>query len=996
MKLFLPGSKMCRVARVFGWFVLGLAATHGAHAADFVWAGRMGGASQESANGVAVDASGNVYTVGRFSGTVDFDPGPGTYNLTSAGVHDVFVSKFTSAGKFVWAKRLGGASDEAPSDLTVDASGNVYTVGRFSDTVDFDPGPGTYNLTSAGEYDVFVSKLTSAGNFVWAKRLGGASNETATGVAVDGSGNVYTVGFFDGTADFDPGPVPYNLTAAGANDAFVLKFTSVGNFVWGKRLGGALSDLAFDVAVDGSGHVYTVGLFEGTADFDPAPGTYSLTSAGRSDVFVSKLTSAGNFAWAERMGGASEDAAGGQAVDGSGHVYTVGSFQGTVDFDPGTEMYNLTSAGDFDVFVVRLRGISYTALGDSYSAGEGLPPYLYGTDTTINECHRSRKAYPFQIEFAGASPGGEEFIACSGVRTTNVLPAADGGQPMDHGHGANEEPQLDQVYDGDTSTRIVNDRTDMVTITIGGNDVGFASILTICAIAHEPGCDSERFLPFWPFDTRSLSEIISASIVALASDAGLVYQRIKEQAPNSAAFVLGYPRLFATGTCLQTEDALFDGSERQFLAGVATNLNDTLTNVARQKGAHFVDTLEAFRGHEVCSLDPWLFGWNTLSNQSGSFHPTSRGQREYARALDSYIRRRLAEGGPVLPSGLPANPDPALAPLVSSESSTVLSGLPSLGKLFNKPAVKAECDSRGTYVPGQAVRVWGNGFGPAQPVTVRFVAGDGNYREDVGTAFADADGKLDAVVSIPLTSPTHGDGLVEALGLRSDGGAVLLLSRIGLGSSFGSDADGDSIPDLCDNCPDTGNVDQNDPDGDGVGDACDACPNDAEDDLDRDGLCADVDPCPWDAENDLDEDGHCESQDNCLAVSNPSQQDSDDDGAGDACDAAPQDATLIAPPAEVRGLNFASATALEWISAVAQAGIATLHDVIRGDLHTLPVTGSAHACIADGISSTTADDSTLPRAGYGVWYLVRARNALGVGTYGYQSDGTERLSNVCP
>jgi hypothetical protein len=107
-----------------------------------------------------VDPGGNVYITGYFEGTADFDPGAGTYNLTSAGSWDIFISKLNASGNFVYAKQLGGNDwNEGPS-IVVDPGGNVYTTGNFEGTVDFDPGAGTYNLTSAGSKDIFVHKMS--------------------------------------------------------------------------------------------------------------------------------------------------------------------------------------------------------------------------------------------------------------------------------------------------------------------------------------------------------------------------------------------------------------------------------------------------------------------------------------------------------------------------------------------------------------------------------------------------------------------------------------------------------------------------------------------------------------------------------------------------------------------------------------------------------------------------------------------------------------------
>src|SRR5262249_53962909 len=157
---------------------------------------------------------------------------------------------------------------------------------------------GISNLTSAGSNEIFVSKLDSAGNFVWARRLGGTGNDQASRIAVDGSGNVYSTGFFSGTADFDPGAGTHNLVSAGDTDIYVSKLDSAGNFVWPPRLGSTSTDIARGIAVDGSGNAYTTGYFNATVDFVPGAGTHNLASAGNTDIYVSKLDSAGNYVWA--------------------------------------------------------------------------------------------------------------------------------------------------------------------------------------------------------------------------------------------------------------------------------------------------------------------------------------------------------------------------------------------------------------------------------------------------------------------------------------------------------------------------------------------------------------------------------------------------------------------------------------------------------------------------------------------------------------------------
>ncbi|MBI1317328.1 MAG: hypothetical protein GC168_00075 [Candidatus Hydrogenedens sp.] len=321
---------------------------------NLVWARGMGGTSLDRGISIVVDGAGNVYTTGYFSGTVDFDPGAGTVNLTSAGSYDIFVQKLDASGNFVWARGMGGTSPDLGNGIAVDATGNVYTVGEFWGTTDFDPGASVVNLTSGGSIDIFVSKLDADGDFAWARHMGGTGAERGNGVVLDSAGNVYTTGYFNGTVDFDPGAGTVNLTSAGSNDIFVQKLDASGTLVWARAMGGTNSEASNAIALDGAGNVYTTGGFNGTADFDPGAGTFNLTSAGAGDIFVHKLDTGGNLVWTRRLGGTGGDYGKSIAVDQAGNAHTTGSYQDTVDFDPGAGIFNLTSNGNRNIFVLKL------------------------------------------------------------------------------------------------------------------------------------------------------------------------------------------------------------------------------------------------------------------------------------------------------------------------------------------------------------------------------------------------------------------------------------------------------------------------------------------------------------------------------------------------------------------------------------------------------------------------------------------------------------------
>jgi hypothetical protein len=243
--------------------------------------------------------------------------------------------------------------EDAGSGIAVDLSGNVYTTGYFSGTVDFDPGAGAYNLSSGSADATFISKLDNNGHFVWAKSMGSEGEDFGVGIVLDSAGNVYTAGGFSSTVDFDPGTGTFYLTSAGELDIFISKLNSDGDFIWAKNMGGTGYDGTSSPKLDSAGNIYTTGVFEGIADFDPNAGVFNLTSAGGFDVYISKLDSDGDFIWAKRMGGPDFEG-GNSAVDSNGNIYTTCCFQGTADFDPGAGVFDLTSAGELDIFISKL------------------------------------------------------------------------------------------------------------------------------------------------------------------------------------------------------------------------------------------------------------------------------------------------------------------------------------------------------------------------------------------------------------------------------------------------------------------------------------------------------------------------------------------------------------------------------------------------------------------------------------------------------------------
>ena len=323
---------------------------------NFVWAKSFGTTSIDNIQSIAVDNNGNVLTTGYFQNTMDFDPGTGVQNLTST-LNSMYLLKLDALGNFVWVENFENTNMSSSSQglsLYIDDNGNIYSTGIFQGTVDFDlSSTSSYNLTSNGFYDVFLSKIDMNANFIWAKSFGGTNADYGNNIDVDNDKNVYITGKFTNTVDFDPSANTFNLTSNGGEDAYVLKLDTSGNFLWAKAFGGIGVDEGKSIEVDANGYVYSIGMFQETVDFDPGSGTTNLSSNGSSDIYISKLNSLGELSWVVNIGGDGYDEGLSIALDQDGNPHATGTFNDTVDFDPGVgESFLYPHAAD--VFILKL------------------------------------------------------------------------------------------------------------------------------------------------------------------------------------------------------------------------------------------------------------------------------------------------------------------------------------------------------------------------------------------------------------------------------------------------------------------------------------------------------------------------------------------------------------------------------------------------------------------------------------------------------------------
>jgi len=346
---------------------------------NWQWATRAGGNSEDVGRGITIDDSGNSYVTGCIEETASF----GSYSLTSNGSGDIFVAKLDANGNWQWATQAGGSSYDEGKAITTDDAGNTYVTGSFYQTATF----GSYSITSSGNKDIFVAKLDSDGNWLWATRAGGSGFDDGDGITTDNEGNSYVTGCIEETASFGS----YSLTSNGSGDIFVAKLDANGNWQWATQAGGSSNDGGDGITTDDAGNSYVTGGFYETASF----GSYSLTSNGSSDIFLAKMDLNGNWQWATRAGGSSYDGGDGITTDDAGNTYVTGYFVDTATFGS----YSLISSGLYDIFVAMMDtdgnwlwankaggnsedvgyGITIDVAGNSYVTGIFMGTATYGS-----------------------------------------------------------------------------------------------------------------------------------------------------------------------------------------------------------------------------------------------------------------------------------------------------------------------------------------------------------------------------------------------------------------------------------------------------------------------------------------------------------------------------------------------------------------------------------------------------------------------------------------
>lgn len=321
------------------------------------WLNTAGAEGNDSASKIITDGNDNIYVLGMFENTVDFDPGPGEFNLTSTAFRDIYLQKLDSDGNFKWAVSFGSAEYESAVDLVVDNTNDkVYILGNHIDTIDLDPGVGEMIVTTQGGSDFYIIVLNSDGSFNDAKVWGSPENDVAYGISLLGNGNLGITGAFETMLDLDPGPNTAIVTNNDQNfDGFVVTLDPNVSYLQSFTLSGDNSIVGYDIDIDTNENIIVSGTFYDTIDFDPSATIFELNTNGDKHIFVAKYTSTNDFIWAKSFGNSGiRLRLGGLSLDNNDDVLITGSYEGSIDLDPGTGVSEISSNGGDDIFISKL------------------------------------------------------------------------------------------------------------------------------------------------------------------------------------------------------------------------------------------------------------------------------------------------------------------------------------------------------------------------------------------------------------------------------------------------------------------------------------------------------------------------------------------------------------------------------------------------------------------------------------------------------------------
>ncbi len=312
-------------------------------AQDWEWAFGAKGFDFDYSSAIATDNQGNVYVAGYFnSPNISFS----SFTFVNKGGEDIFLIKLDNSGNLLWAKTYGGDGNDRAIALSIDRDQNLICSGTFeSSSLSFM----NFNLDNKGGSDIFICKLTLAGDVIWATSFGSQSYEEPTSVTTDMQNNIVIGGSFSGTSLIFGSDTLRNFGGgfSGITDIFVAKISALGNPIWARKAGGVSFEQAHSIATDQEGNVIVVGSFNSNKI---GFGNDTLVNWGYSDIFIVKYDSEGNVLWSRGGYGSEKDWANTVTTDDDGNVFIAGEFQSE---ELHLADYLVSNKGSYDIVLAK-------------------------------------------------------------------------------------------------------------------------------------------------------------------------------------------------------------------------------------------------------------------------------------------------------------------------------------------------------------------------------------------------------------------------------------------------------------------------------------------------------------------------------------------------------------------------------------------------------------------------------------------------------------------
>jgi hypothetical protein len=369
---------------------------------DFLWAKQFGGNSVDVLVDMEIDDASNIILVGTFKETADFDPSGGTFLINAIGGSDVFVVKLDNLGNFIWAKShgsTGSLTDDYVVSVSVDGLNNIYIAGSFFLSVDFDPGPGDYTVTSNGGRDLYINKLDANGELDWNRTIGSSNGEVFMSLDILNS-NIYYVARTGSVVDSDPGPGVNNMSPG----VILGKLSLSGNHIWTQQF----SDNTYSsnlnhtrLGILNNNDIIVMSQYKTEFDFDPGTGVSKLYTSGSWNISITRFDPLGIFKLTKRIGEYYDVELMNLFIQDD-QIYYCGNFDFISDFFPGSGVFLLEGSGLSNSFISKLHlcnvtygtdvietcdtftwinGITYTA---SNNTDQYVVPNYNGCDSVVS------------------------------------------------------------------------------------------------------------------------------------------------------------------------------------------------------------------------------------------------------------------------------------------------------------------------------------------------------------------------------------------------------------------------------------------------------------------------------------------------------------------------------------------------------------------------------------------------------------------------------------